>query len=1230
MTLIRIQERPNGPNGANAIVNFNNGPEYPITISDPFSEEEEKLLEWYFEEHLQFPFLEQVKAQQVAASIITYGEKLFQQIVGDQPKAYLAYMNARQQGVNTLQLEIAGSPKFHSLHWESLKDPELQYPLALQATMVRKNLQDQIMPASVQPSPTINLLVITARPFGKGDVGYRTISQPLVETLRKAKLPVKVDILRPGTYEALENHLQEISNEHGVGYYHVIHFDVHGAVLTYEEFQELQKEQKGNHYLYNSRFGRPDIEKYEGVKAFLFLDGGQNNQADLVEAQELANLLLSHQIPIAILNACQSGKQMGASETSLGSRLMQAGVQLVLAMGYSVTVTAAQLLMSTLYRQLFANANLSFAISRARSELYNRKARKVYFDQLLDLEDWLLPVVYQNQPQQLAVRQFTPEESKAHFEALAQAARYTPPEPQYGFVGRDLDILQLEKRLLTQRNIVLVRGMGGAGKTTLLHHLSSWWRTTGFVQQIFYFGYDEQAYNRQQIMVAIAQRLLTQVQYLTDFQPLSLDAQQAMLTQLLRAHPHLLILDNLESITGSAMAIQNTLPKPEQDALQRFLADLAGGRTLVLLGSRSSEAWLAKGTFEDNIYDLDGLDPEAASTLADRILEKHKVTKYRKDNDLQTLLKLLNGFPLALEVVLPNLTRQTPSEVLTALQAGDVSLDDKHDSQKKTESIIRCIDYSHSNLSPDAQALLLCLAPFTSVLDAGALNNYTNHLKEQPVLASLPFDRWQGVLQEAMDWGLLSPDPDIPRFLRLQPVLPYFLRNRLNVPDQREMRSAIETAFRKHYDQVGDALYKLLKSKDPQERRVGKVLTYMEYENLIAALNIALREHVSVLHIFRILSGYLTAISNASRGLELSQTVLNRLEDYLSENSVTSLDSDLCIVIDSIAMWQLFLKNYTAADSSYRRELSLWLENKHDEAATIKWWQAYVYRQLGVIAEEQLQWVSAEYHYQQALQIFIELDNRYEQARTYHNLGVMFQKWQQPNQANQYYQHALRIKKEINALHSQAATYGQLGMLAQEQRQWVQAEEYYQQALQIFMKFNDRYEQAGTYLNLGIVAQQQSQWKYAEECYQLALRIFIELNNLYKQAQIYHNLGVVAQNQQQRTQAEQYYRRALQLKRESNDLYSQASTYGQLGKLAQEEQQLEQSRDYFLQGLEIFVAYEDSPGIGLTLYNLAQLWQRNGDKSILDAVTFLLNMSHSEVVELFNKMLVNRPDELES
>src|SRR5260370_7726058 len=109
-------------------------------------------------------------------------------------------------------------------------------------------------------------------------------------------------------------------------------------------------------------------------------------------------------------------------------------------------------------------------------------------------------------------------------------------------------------------------------------------------------------------------------QYHTNFQPLSLAARQAMLAHELRSANHLLILDNLESITGAELAIQHTLPADEQARLRSFLADLAKGRTLVLLGSRGGEDWLAKGTFEDTFYDLPRLDPQPPSTLADRLL----------------------------------------------------------------------------------------------------------------------------------------------------------------------------------------------------------------------------------------------------------------------------------------------------------------------------------------------------------------------------------------------------------------------------------------------------------------------------------------------------------------------------------------------------------------------------------------------------------------------------------
>ena len=267
MALISIQERGNGPDGWQAVVKCNNGPENPITISNPFSDEEEQELEWYFEEHLAFPFIKKVRAQKAAASIATYGEKLFKQVLSD-PDVYTEYRDMLRAGLSAVQVEIEGTPKFHALYWEAMKDPKFPQPLALQATMVRKNRQKQNLPLSVRPSPIINLLIVVARPSGKRDVGYRTISRPLVESLGSANLRVQVEILRPGTYRALENHLREVTAKHGEGYYHVIHFDVHGAVLTYKQYQQIQKEPTNNPYQYKP-YARKAISSYEGVKAFV-------------------------------------------------------------------------------------------------------------------------------------------------------------------------------------------------------------------------------------------------------------------------------------------------------------------------------------------------------------------------------------------------------------------------------------------------------------------------------------------------------------------------------------------------------------------------------------------------------------------------------------------------------------------------------------------------------------------------------------------------------------------------------------------------------------------------------------------------------------------------------------------------------------------------------------------------------------------------------------------------
>ena len=842
MTTIRIRQREVPTETSNASLSFDGGEEFPVQVTDPFSKEEEDLLGWYFEEYVVFPD-KNATAQQAAASVPRYGESLFRQLFAS-PDAYARYKEALQTGITELRFEVAGLPQFHGLHWEALKDPKLPDAFVLHTTMVRKNLVPQTLQARVKDSPTINVLLIVARPHGRFDVGYRTISRPLVECLRQADLRVQVDIVRPGTYEALSKQLER----HGAGHYHIAHFDVHGALLKYEQ---LPAEVKSNRLLYQSRYGRNDIPKYEGQKAFLALEGAKEGQADLVEAGEVADLLLLHQVPAVVLNACQSGKQVGDRETSLGSRLLQAGAQTVVAMGYSVTVSAARIMMEKVYRELFASGDLPKAIARGRLELHNRKGRQARFNQTIDLEDWLLPVAYENRPVELRVREFTPQESKDYYER--QAARFRATEPQYGFFGRDLDILQFEKRLLAKRNILLVSGMGGAGKTTLLQHAAQWWQQTGLVDEVFYFGWDERAWTREQIVADVAKRLLPPRGY-ADFQALSPAAQQAQIAGRLRAKRLLLILDNLESITGSPMAILNTLPEAGQEALRSFLAELAGGESLVLLGSRGGEEWLAKGTFSDNVYELPGLDEEAASNLAEAILVRYGVTRYREDQDFRELLKLLDGYPLPIEIVLANLARQKPAEVLKALVAGDKIID-ASDRQKKTESIVRCIEYSFGNLSPEAQRLLLCLAPFTGVVFQGALEQYVAKLREQKVLAGLPFDRFADVLREATNWGLMRPE-GTPGYLQLQPILPYFLRGRLQM-EAPELRGAIEAAFHEHYDGLAGEIWQLQELKDAAKKQTGLARAKLEYENLACCLQLAVREQVSILNPYLAVSSYL-------------------------------------------------------------------------------------------------------------------------------------------------------------------------------------------------------------------------------------------------------------------------------------------------------------------------------------------------------------------------------------
>ncbi|MEU0548763.1 tetratricopeptide repeat protein [Micromonospora sp. NPDC005979] len=1148
-----------------ARVSFPGVAEYEVTVTDPAEPGDEARLAWYFEEHLRFPFLDRDWAEDAVRRLRAYGERLFTQVFTGAGAGH--YRTLARRGFDGCRLEVTGSAAFHRMHWEALYDPELPVPAVMRMPVTRRV---DLTPAGFELPPersTLNILVVTARPAGPADVGYRTISRPLLDGLRIADRPLVVDLVRPGTWQALVQHLRSATKLHGSGYYQVIHFDVHGAVAG---FDELEQGRAADRYL----FGSGRLAAFDGERAFLFFETTKEGKAEPVSAQDIADLLAEHRVPVAVLNACQSAKEP-VSESSLAQRLVAAGVPVTVGMAYSVTVSAAEKAVPLLYTGLAQGDDLVTAMQTARRSLFDDKARRAYFDQSLDLEDWVLPVVFAQQDVRLQLSEMSVEQQARYFEREALVG--DEPHTEYGFVGRDLDIQAIERRLLIRedRNMLLVRGMAGAGKSTLLAHLAWWWQRTGLVEMVFRFSYEDRAWTLNQIVHDVASRLLDKVEQ-AKLEMLTEAGQTSRIAQLLRARRYLMVLDNTESITATPAAIPHALPEPERERLATFLARLRGGKTLVLFGSREDEQWIGPRTFSDNTYLLPGLDDQAASVLIDAILTRHGGTHHLTDKEqreaLNDLTTLLGGYPLPLTVVLPALNAHTPAQVLADLQQGTSDVE-------SVGLINRAIEYSHGKLDPSTQNSLLLLAPFTASIPTGFLDAYHQLLADHDAVKALgPIDL-RAAVAETVRVGLAAPHPRLVTWVQILPALPYFLRTRLH--QNPDLQQAVRQAHYQLYTLLGQTIQELLTASEPQKRAVGHVAAGIEYANLTTTLNHGLRTGQPVIGIVAAIEEYLdqTKQQDARRHLLDIAIAADR------EPGRGDLRQELAELHHLAGMVAQDQRRFEEAEAHYRQSLDIKLEfnDRHGAAIT--------HHQLGVVAQDQRRFEEAEAHYRQALKLFEEFNDRHSAASTYHQLGMVAQEQRRFEEAEAHYRQSLNIKLEFNNRHSAAITYHQLGRIAQNQRRFEEAEAHYRQSLDIKLEFNDRYSAASTYHQLGVVAQEQRRFEEAEAHYRQSLNIALEFNDRHGAAITHHQLGVVAQNQRRFEEAEAHCRQALKLFEEFNDRHSAASAYHQLGMVAREQQRFEEAEAHFRQALAIKLEFNDRHSAASTYHQLGRVAQ---------------------------------------
>ncbi len=1037
---------------------FPNGNKHETLVKNPFAGDGDidgdpaARLHWYFDRYVEFPVIQREKAARAEKSIENYGESLYKQLFAD-PDAYADWRGITGQNLPISVVLDSADPGFHALHWEALKDPKHSGPYCLKGIEFIHTSGKVTAPVEVKPSARLNLLMVTARPGGAHDVGYRTVTRPVLETVAKKRMPVHVHLLRPPTFDNLKNHLLE-----NKGFYHILHLDVHGDVLTFGQYKTLLKEETP---------GR-GFEPYQGTRSYVTLEtpGGGS---DLVWADELGELLRDAHLPVCILNACRSARPTeGAAEPaekdgetgslepdpwkpgeSLAMGLLHKGVGLVLGMASSLLVTAAEILVPEFYDRLAGGEDIGRALVSARRALADNPVRMTLPNLTLRVRDWLLPRVWGKGDTALQLQK---ETSEQRFEFIAQTREQqvqlaqVKGEGQFGFVGRDVDILEIE-RLLHQHNVLLIRGMGGTGKTTLLGHMARWWFKTGWLERFFYFSYDRKPVAALEILNTMAEVLMEPGDFghfmgLTDVETKAL-ALAHLLKEGKDTPRALLVLDNLESVTGAEKAVGSRLSKKEQGNLKQVLAILADSSLKVLLGSRSAEQWLAEGTFGDKVYILEGLDRWARLELANRIMGKRGL---EESAEMRRLMDLLSGYPLAMEIILPNLAVHPAKAMLEMLTGAGVDLGKT--GGEISEAIFRCIEISFRLLSPGAREALPAFAPFTAFLNAEFLDDYYKYLSETGQFPGLTLEGLTDALAQAEKQGLLKEVA--PTLYEVQPVLPFFLGRGVASEWPEARRAALHRAFSTYMSRLGEQYTMLMESKEAEQRKLGFYLFTRDRENLYTALHCVLDDRGDFYPLCDTFVHFYHHHKAPGEAVELLEGAVRKIALYPDQKDKTYLDK-YATVTGNLGSQYMANKNFAKAREYLTESVELF------QRAGKKQPTGAVFHQLGRVAQELRDFEEARGHYREALKIQQEFSDRYSQASTYDQLGSVALETRDFEEARRHYREALKIKQEFSDRYGQATTYHQLGRLAMEENHRRDALNHLATALEILGQFGDEY-----------------------------------------------------------------------------------------------------------------------------------------------------------------------------
>jgi tetratricopeptide (TPR) repeat protein len=1096
----------------------------------PIGPVEFQEISWYLEDYFRWPVgVFRERAKKIEENLTNLGKALYDAVFHhkDAEEAALAWKSHSDAcdlrfsvmvdrdprpdaaGDEKNRAEI-GATGLLSIPWELLHNGEAYLFKGAHPVAIRRQLPNRKpMDIALSKLP-VRILLVTARPEDEcaSYIDHRVSALPLVKAVENLGELVTVKVLSPATFPAV---VQEIKRAYEAGKeyrYDVLHFDGHGV-----------------------------FDDKKGLGALCFEDPQScdklyNRKSRLVHAEEIAECLHQYRIPLVFLEACQSAKTDVRPASSVAAALLEQGAASVIAMTHSVLVETATRFVEQFYKAIAQGASVGKAVLDARLSLaLDTQRGKTFGSGNLELHDWFVPVLYQDEDDPQLFTRVPPEQEAYHIkkkQALSFGNLITWAERRnHRFVGRSRELLALE-RLLVKENYAAILGQGGAGKTTIAVEAALWLIRSGrFKKGVFLCV--ENLVEIRGLVDDLGRQLLPSFsvgQYNT------LDNALKPIRRVMQEYPVIIVIDNMESLLPDESG-KNSDPDCKEDLQELFelFKDLldCDERARIVFTSREK----LPPPFGRNPVELGALSRTSAVELVSDILKQNGKALPENDSGetpeaIEALVEAVNCHARALVLLTNEVAARGVQTATNDIQRLMADMEERFPGNRE-KSLYASMELSLQRLPEAAGEQLKKLALFHGGV----------HLDVLGKLLKIEQEQAQFLGSQLIDVGL-AEDRGYGH-LDLDPALSVYMRTRVEQAEfdrwQEEWAGAVI------------ALTDYLNSQLSKDAHLARQLTLLELPNLMAVLDYIeeryppekvtdtaarIEQLIAYLHRPKALQKVVKIREKA--GLNIKEWchaafVAERMaiERLLSRGNIQlAFDAAQKLLEKSMKGGE---RAYPGADydiaGAYfwigsilgrggNPEQALpYLENAQKRFQTIaetgdKSAKKMVSECLGEKANcltDSGRLDDAVKAYEEGLHISERLDDKRAIAVIKGELGTVRMLQQQYEEAIALYTEAKELFQQLGEYKMVSAACHQIGMVYQETGNFKQAERAYKESLAISIKINDKAVEAASLTQFGNLYNAFGYFEEAVSFYRQACDIHIALKDILNEGKVRNNVA---------------------------------------------------------------------------------------------------------------------------